>query len=335
MSQLPTFDAIYFEPDSLNYPLGQTLKEKYENLPWIPVESHNRIDELRRQPNSQFARMKRLLVIGTRKTHKYTENQKISDYLVPYTSSGCTASCLYCYLVCNYNKCSYLRLFVNREKMLDRLCAYSRKQEQPKTFEIGSNSDLVLENAITGNLEWTIPAFARQGKGYLTFPTKFHTVDNLLPLDHQGRTIFRMSLNPPLLIRRTELGTSTLEQRLQAVEKMSQAGYPCGILIAPVMLVDGWQDLYTELLNAVADTLSARTLKSLTVEVIFMTYSFIHRAINQEAFPNALELYDKTKMKGRGRGKYCYYGPEREMAEDLLREQIAKKLPTCKLIYMC
>ena len=34
-----------------------------------------------------------------------------------YTSSGCTAACMYCYLVCNYNKCAYLRLFVNREQM--------------------------------------------------------------------------------------------------------------------------------------------------------------------------------------------------------------------------
>jgi len=37
-----------------------------------------------------------------------------------------------------------------------------------------------------------------------------------------------------------------------------------------------------------------------------MTYSFVHRAINQEAFPKALELYNQSLMTGRGRGKYCY-----------------------------
>ncbi len=95
----------------------------------------------------------------------------MSDYLVPYTSSGCTAMCLYCYLVCNYNKCAYLRLFVNREQMLDRLIKKSRGSEKPLTFEIGSNSDLVLENTITSNL-LTIPRFAEEGVGSLTFPTK-------------------------------------------------------------------------------------------------------------------------------------------------------------------
>jgi spore photoproduct lyase len=60
-------------------------------------------------------------VIGVRKTHKYAENHKVSDWLVPYTCQAARAMCLYCYLVCNYNKCSYLRLFVNREQMMDKI----------------------------------------------------------------------------------------------------------------------------------------------------------------------------------------------------------------------
>ena len=59
--------------------------------------------------------------MGIRKTHKYVENHKVSDYLVPYTSSGCMAMCMYCYLVCHYNKCAYLRVFVNRDEMLNKI----------------------------------------------------------------------------------------------------------------------------------------------------------------------------------------------------------------------
>jgi len=57
--------------------------------------------------------------------------------------------CLYCYLVCNFNKCSYLRLFVNREEMLDKIIKTTNKSDKELVFEIGSNSDLVLENMIT------------------------------------------------------------------------------------------------------------------------------------------------------------------------------------------
>lgn len=98
-------------------------------------------------------------------------------------------------IYCNYNKCAYLRLFVNREQMLERLIKFSYKSEEEKVFEVGSNSDLILENTITGNLEWLIPEFAEKGRGKITFPTKFDMVGPLLSLDHRGKTIFRMSVN--------------------------------------------------------------------------------------------------------------------------------------------
>lgn len=143
---------IYYEPSILEYDLGKSLKQKFQETPWFPIENHNNIPELRANSNEEFVAMKNMLIIGTRKTHKYVPNQKVSDFLVPFTSSGCSAMCLYCYLVCNYNKCSYLRLFVNREQMLSKLMKTARNAEKDFVFEIGSNSDLVLENQITGNL---------------------------------------------------------------------------------------------------------------------------------------------------------------------------------------
>lgn len=327
------FDSVFYEPDSLQYPLGQQLRRQFADLPWIPIQSHNRIEEMQKMPNSEFARMKRNLIVGIRKIHKYTENHKISDYLVPYTSSGCTAMCLYCYLVCNYNKCSYLRLFVNREQMLERLVKASLKSERPQTYEIGSNSDLVLENTITGNLEWTIEAFAKSGRGWITFPTKFDRVEPLLGLDHQGRAIFRMSVNPPALIRRIELGTSKLAQRINAVNSMCAAGYPTGILVAPVILTPDWKEQYDGLFTQLADTLSNQVKRQLFVEVILMTYSYVHRMINSDAFPNAVSLYDPELMVGRGRGKYCYRPAVRAEAEAFIREQLARKLPEARIAY--
>ena len=248
--------AIYFENKILEYPLGKKLMEKYKEIPKIEIENHNNIEEMRKKENKEFPNMKRNLIIGIRKTHKFVENHKTSDYLVPYTSSGCTASCMYCYLVCNYNKCAYLRLFVNREQMLEEIIKTSEKADRDLTFEIGSNSDLVLENTITGNLPWTIENFKNASKGYLTFPTKFDMIDDLLTLDHQGRVIIRMSVNPEEIINKVEFGTSRLKGRIEAINKLKEAGYKIGILIAPVILVDNWKQLYSELIKRLNEELS-------------------------------------------------------------------------------
>ena len=328
------FDMVYYEPAALRYELGRSMREKYAHLPWVEIENHNRIPLLSQAKNRDFPKLKQHLIIGVRKTHKYVPNHKVSDYLVPYTSSGCRAMCLYCYLVCNYNKCAYLRLFVNREQMLDKLLKTDAASPRSQTFEIGSNSDLVLENMITNNLAWTIERFAREGRGRLTFPTKFEMVKPLLDLDHRGKTIFRMSVNPPEIIRRIELGTSSLDGRIRALNAMCEAGYPVGLLIAPVILMPDWKKQYGELIERLTDSLSDKVKCLGFIEIILMTYSYVQNAINTEAFPNALQPFDPVLMTGRGRGKYCYRAPVRSEAEAFLREKLAQCLGDMSILYI-
>jgi spore photoproduct lyase len=327
-------EKVFYEPPALEYPLGQSLRAQFAQADWTAIENHNSIKEMQAQPNSNFAKMKRYLIVGVRKTHRYVENHKVSDFLVPYTSSGCSASCLYCYLVCNYNKCAYLRLFVNREEMLQKLMKKAAASERPLTFEIGSNSDLVLENTITGNLAWTVEQFARGEKGYLTFPTKFAQVEPLLTADHRGRTIARMSVNPQEIIKKVEFGTSQLEARIDAINSLCQAGYPVGLLVAPVILLENWQALYTALFDTLQARLSQKVKEELFIEVIFMTYSYVQDAINKDAFPNAVELFSKEMMTGRGKGKYCYTAPLRAQGEEFIRREIEKRFGPSKILYI-
>ena len=186
--------------------------------------------------------------------------------------------------------------------MLDGLLKKAGAAPEPQTFEIGSNSDLVLENTITDNLHYTIERFGCEGRGHLTFPTKFDMVDSLLSLDHRGKTIFRMSVNPQDIIRRIELGTSALHARIQALNNMADAGYPVGLLIAPVILLPDWKQLYSKLIEQLADELSEKVKQTGFIEIILMTYSFVQNAINTDAFPGAVQLLNREYMTGRGRG---------------------------------
>lgn len=324
---------VFYEKNVEYYPLGKYLLEKYSHIPATVIENHNNIDELRSQENKNFPLLKQNLIIGVRKTHKYTENHKVSDFLVPYTSSGCTAMCLYCYLVCHYNKCAYLRLFVNREELLDKIIRTAKKSEKDLIFEIGSNSDLILENTITNNLEWTIRNFASTSKGFLTFPTKFDMVEPLLPLKHNGKIIIRMSVNPTEIIKKIELGTSPLLNRINAINKLAEANYKVGIIIAPIILVDNWKKLYQNLIIQLRNSLSSKAKKIIFFEVIFMTYSYIHKVINAEAFPKAPALYSTDKMKNRGLGKYSYKDEYRKEGETFLKELLQKYFPNNKIIY--
>ena len=80
-------EEIFYEKSIKSYELGIHLLKKYEDVPKKVIETHNNIDELRNKSNKDFPNLKKKLIIGVRKTHKYSPNHKVSDFLVPYTSS--------------------------------------------------------------------------------------------------------------------------------------------------------------------------------------------------------------------------------------------------------
>ena len=82
------------------------------------------------------------------------------------------------------------------------------------------------------------------------------------------------------------------------------------------------------------EELSEKVKKDVFFEVIFMTYSYIHTKINEEAFPNSITLFDKDSMTGRGRGKYWYKSEIRKEAECFLRELMRKHFPNNKIEYI-
>ena len=168
----------------------------------------------------------------------------------------------------------------------------------------------------------------------LTFPTKFDMVDDILPLDHKGKIVIRVSVNPEEIINKVEFGTSRLKGRIEAINKLKEAGYKIGILIAPIVMIDNWKKIYLELIQILNKELTEKVKKDVFFEIIFMTYSYVHTKINEEAFPNAINLYNRDIMTGRGKGKYMYKNDIRKDGEIFLREQMRKYFPNNVIEYI-
>mgnify|MGYP000772424714 CR=1 FL=1 len=119
-------------------------------------------------------------------------------------------------------------------------------------------------------------------------------VDDILPLKHNGKVTIRVSVNPEEIINKVEFGTSRLKGRIEAINKLKEAGYKVGILIAPVIMVENWKELYSELIKQLSENLTEKVKKDAFFEIIFMTYSYVHKMINNDAFPNAIKLFDEN-----------------------------------------
>ena len=324
---------IYYEPATLKYPQGREILDRFKDVPRQEIESHNRIPELRERPDKDFPHMKRYLILGIRKSLKLMPNPNSADYIVPFTSSGCSAMCLYCYLVCTYFKGAYLRLFVNRDEIIRSVRKKVEDTVRPLTFEIGSNSDLVMENLVSGNLRWIVDQFSKL-KTTATFATKFHQVEDILHIEHAGNMRIRLSVNPEMIIRRVELGTSPLDKRIEAANALYESGYQVGVNIAPIILIDEWEKLYREMLTTLREGLLPELQKKLFFELIFMTYGYAHQQINPQAFPNAYPFFQRDLMRPKGRGKLCYKAEYRAPAEEWFSQMLPLLFPDAKISYI-
>ena len=116
---------------------------------------------------------------------------------------------------------------------------------------------LVLEEP-TGWAERLVHDVAGRSNAVLELKTKTALVEPLLGLDHGGRTVVAWSLNPEGIIRREELKTVGLEERLEAAARVQAAGYLVAFHFDPLIHYPGWEADYRDLVAWLAQAVDSR-----------------------------------------------------------------------------
>ncbi|WP_281886504.1 spore photoproduct lyase [Paenibacillus sp. YYML68] len=333
-------ELVYFEPDALEYPKGQRIHEwaKAEGLPIRMTTSHNRITNLPGESDLEKYRIaKRTLVVGIRKTLKFDTSKPSAEYAIPI-ATGCMAHCHYCYLQTTLGAKPYIRVYVNTDDILKQAKAYIEERAPEITrFEAACTSDPVGLEHISGSLKEYIEFMGREPLARLRFVTKFHHVEPLLDVKHNGNTRFRFSVNADYVIRNFEPATSSFTERIEAAGKVAKAGYPLGFIIAPIIWHDGWEDGYADLLLKLKETLPTEATANLTFELIQHRFTKTAKTIIEQRYPKTKLEMDEAKRKykwGRwGQGKYVYPDKQANALREFITERIFESFPQAKIEY--
>jgi spore photoproduct lyase len=65
-----------------------------------------------------------------------------------------------------------------------------------------------------------------------------------------------------------------------------------------------------------------------------MTYGLANETINTAALPKAINIFDRQKMRPKGRGKYCYKPDIHCEAADFFRKELTQRFPHAKISYI-
>jgi spore photoproduct lyase len=164
---------------------------------------------------------------------------------------NCPFECSYCFLQ-NYLNDGTTKVVSDVEGLMEEV--QERTEREPwRLFRIGTwelGDSLAIEGE-TGQAAQLVERFARLDNAVLELKTKSASVVTILGLHHRGRTVVSWSLNTEYIIETEEHGTSSLEERIEAMHKIAKAGYIIGLHFDPMILYPGWEEGYKRLVKQV------------------------------------------------------------------------------------
>ena len=257
-----------------------------------------------------------------------------------HLAEGCPAHCQYCYLAGSLQGPPAIRVFVNLPQILENTVKFERLN-QLTSFEASCYTDPLSLEHLTGGLAKTINFFGERPNSHLRFVTKFNNVDQLVNLEHNGRTRFRVSLNADVVAKRLEGGTPGIPARIGALRKMALpkaaggGGYPIGIVLAPIIPIPDWQAHYTRLLDDIRNNLNFDC--DLTFELITHRFTPGSKDILTGWYPNtSLDMNEADRAIKRNKfGGYKFVFTKDKMAElkRFFETGIAGRFPQAKILY--
>jgi len=307
-------NTIIFEKGALDYALGSQIYQDFKKVPNIKVieASSNRVSPLIPGENmyDKYREGKKTLVVGVKKSLKFESCKPSAHYQLPLVS-GCMGQCEYCYLNTQLGDKPFVRIHVNIEEILGQVEKYIQERSPEITvFEGAATSDPIPVEPYTHVLKKVIEYFGTSQLGKFRFVTKYNDIESLLEARHNGHTTVRFSLNTEKVIKDYEHFTCSVKMRIDAAAQLAKSGYPIGFIIAPVVLYEGWQDDYRNLLMNLKESLSQKAEAPISFEVI--SYRFTTKAKNTilQIFPQTTLPMNEEERKFKygqfGYGKYVY-----------------------------
>jgi spore photoproduct lyase len=333
---------VLFTPAALQEEWGQQIYERVLSL-GLAIEKlpNNRIIGIKGatlQETYNLAKRTLAVTVAPPSAFKLQPIPPSADWQF-HLAEGCPAHCQYCYLAGSLQGPPIVRVFANLPSILSNLQNYFKQNEQ--TFEVSCYTDPLSLEHLTGSLSGCIKYFATLQTASLRWVTKFAAIEPLINIDHNGRTRCRLSLNAAPISEHMESGTAKIIERINALRQLALpkeqggGGYKVGVVLAPIMAIEDWQEYYLSLLNNIAEALNFDC--DLTFELITHRFTPASKRVLQSWYPNtSLNMNEQersTKRNKFGGLKYVYKSDTMTQLKTFFHQQIGVLFPKAQILY--
>lgn len=220
------------------------------------------------------------LITRQTKTLHIRANGRSADYITPNFIYGCAGGCrnTYCYVMRHNYKSIYINENIDQilsviNQHLETLPLKIPNQTDDRywTYDIGCSTDVSLHWKHTDWLK-VFNFFKEHPHAKATFATKY--VNNkLLDFDPQQKIRIRFSLMPQNISSLLEPKTSTIIDRIKAINLFIEAGYEVHVNFSPIVAYEGWLEDYKILFQCLDSQVNDAYKSNIKAECIFLTHN--------------------------------------------------------------
>ncbi|MCH8320293.1 MAG: hypothetical protein IH790_04975 [Acidobacteria bacterium] len=310
-------EKIFVERAVQDLPITRNVLERLPEVPTEYIDSRESLLQESQRWNPTLARTKKSLILAQYKGcflkscpgSRAKEGLKnvCCNYFVINYASNCHMECSYCYLQSHLNF-PYMTVYANCEDLLSELqVAFSESPQRSFRIGTGELADSLALDPLTSYSVPLVEFFAGQKNAVLEFKTKSNCVENLLDLEHGGRTVVSWSMNPRFIQEREEHKTATISERLEAAERCVEVGYPVAFHLDPLIFYESWEVDYKDLIEEIFDRIPTSSVSWISMGSLRMTGPL--KEMMRKRFPSSfLPLGELVPSED---GKMRYFKPIR------------------------
>ena len=211
-----------------------------------------------------------------------TPNFGFENFYYNTLMMNCIYDCAYCYLQGMYQS-AHLVLFVNSQDFLDAVDV-KREKESPLYVCISYDTDLLaLESIIPICTRW-IEFVRTRPDLHIEIRSKsanFKAISNVEPTEN---AVLAWTLSPSEIAKKYERKTPSTEARIKSLSQAVEAGWNVRVCIDPVLKVENWENLYSELVEVLKDQVDLNKVKDFSIGSFRMNHNYFKKtkSINED-----------------------------------------------------
>ena len=157
---------------------------------------------------------------------------------------GCVFRCAYC----GFGR--YIIFYLDVERLISGLDGVFARYPGQRLYKYSNMTDLPPFEPELDLVRPMVERFAGEPDRYLMLFTKSDNVDFLANIEHRGHTIISWSITCDTASRLVDRRAAAMQQRISAMARMQQAGYPVRARLSPIVPLANWREEYAELFEA-------------------------------------------------------------------------------------